>query len=121
MGDIEIYSSKIYWLVEVTLIRNKTQQLNHETTSAIRHLYSNEEFKSQFIKYLSFVAPIVHEDTKEFYDISIVKGQKEGYKVSMKPYSISDFVEITLKKENFNDMKQYTESVKSYFRSRLNL
>jgi len=121
IGDIEIYSPKIYWLIEVTLIRNKTQQLNHETTSVIRHLSSNDEFKSHFIKYLSFVAPVVHEDTKEFYDISAIKGQKEGYEVSMKPYSIDNFVKTTLKKENFSDMEQYTKKVKTDFRSRLSL
>lgn len=119
IGDIEIYSSKIYWLIEVTLIRNKTQQLNHETTSVIRHLYSNDEFKSHFIKYLSFVAPTVHEDTKEFYDISIVKNQKKGFRVNLKPYSINEFVEVTREKENFDDMEAYTKSVISDFRSQL--
>ena len=121
MGDIEIYSTKIYWLIEVTLIRNKTQQLNHETTSVIRHLYSNDEFKNHFVKYLSFVAPFVHEDTKEFYDISIIKSQKKGFKVSMKPYSMDGFVKTTIQKENFNDMEQYTKSVKTDFRARLSL
>jgi len=121
MGDIEIYSPKIYWLIEVTLIRNKTQQLNHETTSVIRHLYSNNEFENHFVKYLSFVAPFIHEDTKEFYDISVIKGQKKGYKVSMKPYSTDGFVKTTLQKENFSDMEQYTENVKSDFRKRLSL
>ncbi len=121
IGDIEIYSSTIYWLIEVTLIRNKTQQLNHETTSVIRHLYSNEEFKNHFVKYLSFIAPVIHEDTKEFYDISVIKGQKKGYKVNMKPYTMNSFVETTLRKENFKDMEEYTESVKSDFKARLNL
>ncbi len=121
IGDIEIYSPEAYWLIEVTLIRNKTQQLNHETTSVIRHLYSNDEFKNHLIKYLSFVAPVIHEDTKEFYDYSVIKGQKEGYQVNMKPYSMDGFVKITLQKENLSDMEQYTESVKSDFRSRLSL
>lgn len=121
IGDIEVYSSKIYWLIEVTLIRNKTQQLNYETTSVIRHLYSNDEFKNHLIKYLSFIAPIVHEDTKEFYDISIIKSQKKGYKVSMKPYSIVGFVKTTLHKKNFSDMERYTENVKTDFRERLSL
>ena len=121
MGDIEIYSPKIYWLIEVTLIRNKTQQLNHETTSVIRHLYSNDKFKNHFIKYLSFVAPVIHKDTREFYDVSVIKGQKEGYKVNIKPYSMDGFVKTTLKKENFSDMEEYTENVRSDFRSRLSL
>lgn len=121
MGDIEIYSPTIYWLVEVTLIRNKTQQLNHEITSVVRHLYSNEEFKNHLIKYLSFIAPVIHEDTEEFYDISIIKGQEENYKVNMKPYTMRGFVETTLKKENFSDMEEYTKNVKSDFRERLSL
>jgi hypothetical protein len=119
IGDIEIYSSKIYWLIEVTLIRSKIQQLNYETTSVIRHLYSNDEFKNHLIKYLSFVAPTVHEDTKEFYDISIVKKQEKGSRVNIKPYSMNEFVKVTLKKENFDDMETYTKNVISDFRSQL--
>ncbi len=119
MGDLEVYSSKIYWLIEVTLIRNKTQQLNHETTAVIRHLSSNAEFKKHLIKYLSFIAPIVHDDTKEFYDISIVKNQKKGYAISLKPYSIMDFVKVTLVKDNFNDMEAYTKKIMTDFRAQL--
>ncbi len=121
MGDIEVYSSTIYWLIEVTLIRNKTQQLNHETTSVVRHLYSNEEFKNHLIKYLSFIAPIIHEDTKEFYDISIIKAQNKKYKINMRTYKMEDFIEITLKKENFNDMENYTTNIKTDFKRKLNL
>ena len=118
-GDIEIYSSTIYWLIEVTLIRNKTQQLNNETTSVVRHLSSNEEFKSNLIKYLSFIAPVIHEDTKEFYDFSVINNiQKEGY-VNMKPYTLESFVETTLKQENFSDMEEYTENVISHFKTNL--
>ncbi|MDD5769757.1 MAG: AlwI family type II restriction endonuclease [Candidatus Gracilibacteria bacterium] len=120
-GDIEIYSSKIYWLIEVTLIRNKTQQLNFETTSVIRHLHSNEEFKNHLLKYLSFIAPIIHDDTKEYYEYSTIKSQKDGYKVNLKPYSVGDFIEITLKKENFIDMESYTENVKNEFKNNFSL
>ena len=121
IGDIEVYSTTIYWLIEVTLIRNKTQQLNNETTSVVRKLYSNEEFKNHLIKYLSFIAPVIHEDTKEFYDISIIKGQKKGHKVNMKPYSTENFIKTTLKKENLSDMEKYTEDVKFDFRTKLKL
>ena len=119
IGDIEVYSSKIYWLIEVTLIRNKTQQLNSETTSVTRHLYSNDEFKNYFVRYLSFVAPVIHEDTKNFYDISIIEHQGKGLKISMKPYSTNDFVKITRKKENFVDMEKYTELVRAEFKAKL--
>ena len=110
-GDIEVFSKAIYWLLEVTLIRNKTQQLNHETTAVIRHLSNNVEFKNYLNKYLSFIAPVIHSDTKEFYDYWVVKSKKKGYNVSLKPYSIKDFVDITLQKENLSDMEKYTQNV----------
>lgn len=120
-GDIEIYSSETYWLIEVTLIRNKTQQFNHETTSVIRHFISNEEFARHNTKYLSFIAPAIHEDTKEFYDISIIKNRKDGFKINIKPYSINDFISVTTKKENFKDMEGYTKNIFSEFKSNLTI
>jgi len=119
-GDIEIFSKQIYWLIEVTIIRNKTQQLNSETTSVIRHLYSNEEFSDRLKKYLSFVAPVIHQDVREFFHYSIVQSKSKGYKVNLKPYSVEDFVKITLKKENFVDMEQYAQNVIDEFRKNLN-
>ena len=66
--QIEVYSKKLYWLIEVTLIRNKTQQLNSETTSVIRHFLEDNKINNYLSKYLSFVAPFIHQDTKEFYE-----------------------------------------------------
>jgi len=109
-GDIEIYSKTIYWLIEVTLIRNKTQQINSETTSVIRHLLKSKEFEHHSPKYLSFVAPYIHYDTNTFYEFSIFKMNKEGEIAFIKPYTIKEFVEITNNKMNFNDMQKYTES-----------
>jgi len=119
-GDIEIFSKQIYWLIEVTIIRNKTQQLNSETTSVIRHLYSNEEFADRLKKYLSFVAPVVHQDVKEFFNYSIVQSKSKGYEVNLKPYPVDEFVEVTKQKENFTDMEQYTKNVINEFRKNLN-
>lgn len=119
-GDIEVFSKKIYWLIEVTLIRNKTQQLNHETTSVIRHLYSNEEFSDRLNKYLSFIAPVVHEDVKDYFNYSIVQSKSKGYEVNLKPYPLTEFVEKTLKEENFIDMENYTKNVFKKFCENLN-
>lgn len=119
-GDIEIFSKDIYWLIEVTLIRNKTQQLNHETANVIRHLYSNEEFSDRLIKYLSFVAPVIHQDVREFFDYSIVKSRSKEYNVSIKPYDLQEFIDVTQVCENFDDMRDYTASVLEEFRSNLN-
>lgn len=119
-GDIEIFSKEIYWLIEVTLIRNKTQQLNHETANVIRHLYSNEEFNDRLIKYLSFVAPVIHQDVREFFDYSIVRSRSNEYDVSLRPYDLQEFVEVTQVCENFEDMKNYTKGVLDEFRNNLN-
>ncbi len=118
-GDIEVYSKKLYWLIEVTLIRNKTQQLNSETTSAIRHFLEDNKINKYLSKYLSFVAPIIHQDTKEFYDYSIVRHKIKEQSFNLKPYSIPEFIDITLTSGNFEDMEKYTNQVIEEFRNNL--
>ncbi|MDH8702387.1 hypothetical protein M2138_001749 [Dysgonomonadaceae bacterium PH5-43] len=115
-GDIEVYSNNLYWLIEVTLIRNKTQQLNNETTSVIRHFKEDNNLNKYNTKYLSFVAPYVHEDTSEFYKYCIVMHKTKEQKFYLKPYQIAEFVEITSSKNNFSDMQNYTDSVLVEFR-----
>jgi hypothetical protein len=109
MGDIEVYKGELYWLIEVTLIRNKNQQLNNETTSVIRHLL-NTQYK---LLYLSLVAPIIHQDTREFFDISIIKLQSQNRKLFIKPYSIEDFIS---ENDNLADMEKYSKEVFDKFR-----
>ena len=43
-----------------------------------------------------------------------------NYKVSLKPYAINEFVEITREKQNFADMEKYTENVFTTFKNKLN-
>ncbi len=119
-GDIEVYSKKFYWLIEVTLIRNKTQQLNSETTSVIRHFLEDNKINNYLSKYLSFVAPVIHQDTKEFYDYSIVRHKIKDQSFNLKPYSISEFIDVTLRTDNFKDMENYTNQVVEEFRNNLN-
>ena len=119
-GDIEVYTNEIYWLIEVTLIRNKTQQLNNETTSVIRHFIEDDQLSNYLSKYLSFVAPVIHPDTKNYYDYSIVQQKIDKQNLYLKPYDIEEFVKVSVAKTNFEDMKQYTENVMSVFKERLN-
>jgi hypothetical protein len=119
-GDIEVYSKKLYWLIEVTLIRNKTQQLNSETTSVIRHFLEDNKINNYLSKYLSFVAPVIHQDTREFFDYSIVRHKIKDQRFNLKPYSISEFIDVTLTSENFKDMENYTSQVIEDFRNNLN-
>ena len=118
-GDIDVYSPDAYWLIEVTLIRNRDQMLNTETTSVIRHLGSSEEFKSRSKKYLSLVAPMIHQDTREFFEYSLIKHQRDGGKVHIKAYPLKEFVETTVRKENFHDMEMHTKEILASFRSGL--
>lgn len=112
IGDIEVFSNDIYWLIEVTLIRNKIQQLNFETTSCIRHLSSNEDFNNYKYKFLSFIAPFIHEDTKNYYDSQIlIQRLKNINNIFIKSYNIDDFVEITINKNNIEDMETYSKNI----------
>ena len=38
IGDIEVYNTERYWLIEVTLIKGKNQQINNETINLFRHI-----------------------------------------------------------------------------------
>lgn len=111
VGDIEVYSKKLYWLIEVTLIRNKTQQLNSETTSVIRHFLEDNKTNKYLSKYLSFVAPVIHQDTKEYFDYSLVRHKVGEQNFYLKPYAISEFIDATLANQNFEDMETYTREV----------
>lgn len=119
IGDIEVYSKTLYWLIEVTLIRNKTQQLNSETTSVIRHFLEDNKTNKYLSKYLSFVAPIIHQDTKDYFDYSIVRHKIKEQNLNIKPYNISEFIEVTLACKNFEDMESYTINEIEKFRNNL--
>lgn len=118
IGDIEVFSEKIYWLVEVTLLKSKVQQLNNETTNLIRHLNTDEKYNET---YLSLVAPIVHVDTRTFFDASVISLIAQGTlkKINAKPYTIKDFIEFLINKDAFLDMKEYTENIKNNLRANL--
>ena len=118
-GDIDVYSPDIYWLIEVTLIRNRDQMLNNETTSVIRHLNSGEEFKNRPKKYLSLVAPTIHQDTREFFEYSLIKHQREGGKLYIKAYPLGEFVETTVRKDNLHNMELHTKEILTSFASKL--
>lgn len=118
-GDIDVFSKETYWLVEVTLIRNRTQQLNNETTTVIRHLNNDEEFKIFSNRYLSLIAPVIHEDTKNYFDISLISSKAEGKQIHIKPYNINDFIKVTLAKANLSDMEDYSKGIIEEFKAKL--
>ena len=68
IGDIEIFNKDRYWLIEATLIRSKNQQVNNETVNLFRHI--DNTMKGQ--KYLTLVAPFIHEDTKLIFSVASI-------------------------------------------------
>lgn len=115
IGDINVISNSVNWLVEVTLIRNKTQQYNAETSDCIRHLKQADKP----LKYLSFVAPIVHPDTEEFYNNAIINmiinDEDNCY---IKAYEIDSFVGVTQCRHNLQDMRAYKEDIVTKMRKK---
>ncbi|MDB5160125.1 MAG: restriction endonuclease [Candidatus Saccharibacteria bacterium] len=112
-GDIDVFSENMYWLIEVTLIQNKTQQLNSETATVFRHMVENQEFKTKPLKYLSFIAPHVHHDTDEFFEASVFKYRTMNLK--FKSYTIDRFIDVTLEQSNLNDMERNTTKILETF------
>ena len=68
VGDIEIFNKDRYWLIEATLIRSKNQQVNNETVNLFRHI--DDTVNGQ--KYLTLVAPYIHEDTKLIFNVASI-------------------------------------------------
>ena len=109
LGDIEILNHDKYWMLEVTLIRNRTQQLNNETVNLFRHL----DKKDERLKYLSLIAPYIHEDTETIFRATAITLMAEGAKnLFAKPYCIENFIDIILKQDIFNDIESYTNELK---------
>lgn len=106
IGDIEIFNKDVYWLIEATLIRNKTQQLNNETINLVRHIdnISTRE------KYLELVAPFIHDDTSLLLRTAnlVAMIEKKNLQFFSKATSIKDFVSITEEKSNFEIIQNYS-------------
>lgn len=102
IGDIEIFNKDKYWLIEATLIRNKTQQMNAETMNLFRHLTTLNYPK----KYLTLVAPYIHVDTEMMIKVaSVISSIETKHKIYAISSSIFDFIESTICKNNFAIME----------------
>lgn len=99
IGDIEIYNHDKYWLIEATLIRAKTQQVNNETVNLFRHIDESKEGD----KYLTLVAPYIHNDTRLIFNVASVVTLmgKHELKLSSTSQTTSDFVESVKSSDYF--------------------
>ena len=107
IGDIEIFNSTSYWLLEATLIKNKTQQLNNETVNLVRHINTNTNRE----KYLELVAPFIHDDTKLMLRTASLVSmiEKKDFKFYSKASSTEEFVRNTANKKNLKVIKDYSK------------
>lgn len=116
IGDIEVFNSENYWLIEATLIRNKNQQINAETINLFRHI-SDKSYKN---KYLSLVAPYIHEDTGLIIKVaSLLVHIEKKNKIFAGVCTISDFIITTGLKNNFDILegqdKEIVNSLKEIY------
>lgn len=103
IGDIEIYNREKYWLIEATLIRAKTQQVNNETVNLFRHIDESKDGD----KYLTLVAPYIHDDTRLIFNVASVVTLmgKHGLKLSSTSQTTGDFVESVKSSDYFVSTK----------------
>lgn len=106
IGDIEVYNKSTYWLVEATLIKNKTQQINNETVNLFRHI-SSEPYKE---KYLSLVAPYIHEDTSLMISVATMISMLERKELALysKSHDIEEFVGLGESQQHISVIKEHT-------------
>lgn len=118
IGDIEIYNKEEYWLIEATLIRSKMQQVNNETVNLFRHIDKTKVGN----KYLTLIAPYVHEDTKLIFSVAsvITMFQTGDFSLYTDTLSIYEFVD-SLKSENyFGVLKERSRDFIICLREKLN-
>ena len=106
IGDIEIYNKEKYWLIEATLIKAKTQQINNETVNLFRHIDETRNGS----KYLTLVAPYIHDDTRMIFNVAtvITLMQNNKSKLSSISQSTDDFVSAIKQKDYFVDTDRKT-------------
>ena len=103
VGDIEVFNRDNYWLIEATLIRNKTQQINSETINLFRHITDLKYSQ----KYMTMVAPYIHDDTELMISVaSLIVSIEKDVTVYAATSTINDFVIETFNKNNFTMMEE---------------
>lgn len=91
-ADIVCVDKEYQSLVEVTLMCGRQDQVNNEIVPIRRHLL--EEKKNQEKTFSVFVAPVIHEDTKQ-----MAEWYKFKEDLDIIPYAIEEFVEKIKKEE----------------------
>ena len=86
LADIECFDDECDSYYEVTLLCNRTSQVNNEIIPIGRHLKTAIEERREN-SFAVFVAPVIHSDTVEACD-----WQNFKYKLNIIPYNIEEFI-----------------------------
>lgn len=118
IGDIEIFNNEKYWLIEATLIRGKNQQVNNETVNLFRHIDTNKSGS----KYLTLVAPYIHDDTKLIFNVASVMTMIQSGMTSLysDAQTTEEFVEDVKGENYFPTLRTRTREFIIDFRNKLN-
>ena len=87
-SDISFHSSDLNLIIEATMIKNKNQQLNSETSNLSRHLEDMEN-RSGTCFGMTLVAPYIHRDTCDYFEYT---ASRRNVKVC--PLKISRILEL---------------------------
>lgn len=118
IGDIEIFNKDRYWLIEATLIRSKNQQINNETVNLFRHI--DDTIDGQ--KYLTLVAPYIHEDTKLIFNVASIITMIKGNMLSLSSdaQTTDEFIGDMKDKAYFGLIDSRTQKFIGNIRNKLN-
>lgn len=118
IGDIEIFNNDKYWLIEATLIRGKNQQVNNETVNLFRHIDTNKSGS----KYLTLVAPYIHDDTKLIFNVASVLTMIQSSMSGLfsEAQTTESFVTDVKKGDYFLTLRTRTREFIIDFRNKLN-
>ena len=103
-ADVEVFNDKVHYNIEVTTIRNRSQQLNAETTTVARHLAST--LSENVIDKALLVAPFIHEDTIRYYRF---EATDEG--VTLVPITIDMLIKIVDKAKSLKEFDLFIEEI----------
>lgn len=119
-GIIKLYSNLIYnengiplsyapagkidleyndFLFEATMIKNRNQQLNSETTSIARHMKESQDKRHEYLRTM-LIAPYIHWDVALFF-----KFCAKEFESKIAPITITKFIELIEKSPNFSDFQ----------------
>lgn len=88
------------FLIEATMIKNRNQQLNAETTSIARHMKESKSKNENIDFKTMLIAPLIHWDVALFF-----KFCTKEFSSLLIPLSINKFIEIINKSKNLCEFK----------------